>query len=133
VEIQLLRLNAIFAPLPAPELEGLARALVPVQVAAGVTIISEGEQGDCFYVIADGQVKVSKKGKEVATLKRGDGFGEIALLEGVPRTATVIADTDAELFSLEKEAFVLALTGHAAVARAAGDMVSQRLAELEAL
>ena len=133
VEIQLLRLNAIFAPLPAPELEGLARALVPVQVAAGVTIISEGEQGDCFYVIADGQVKVSKKGKEVATLKRGDGFGEIALLEGVPRTATVVADTDLELFSLEKEPFVLALTGHAAVARAAGDMVSQRLAELEAL
>ena len=133
VQIQLLRLNAIFAPLPAPALEGLARALVPVQVTAGATIISEGEEGDCFYLIADGQVKVSKKGKEVATLTRGDGFGEIALLEGVPRTATVVADTDLELFSLEKEPFVLALTGHAAVARAAGDMVSQRLAELEAL
>jgi len=133
VEIQLLRLNPIFAPLPAPELEGLARALVSVQVTAGATIVCEGEKGDCFYLIADGQVKVSKKGKEVATLTRGDGFGEIALLEGVPRTATVVADTDLELFSLEKEPFVLALTGHAAVARAAGDMVSQRLAELDAL
>ena len=133
VQIQLLRLNAIFAPLPAPELEGLARSLVPLQVTAGATIISEGDEGDCFYIIADGRMKVSKNGKEVATLTRGDGFGEIALLQGVPRTATVVADTDLELFSLEKEPFVLALTGHAAVARAAGDMVSQRLAELDAL
>ena len=133
VEIQLLRMIPIFAPLPAPELEGLARALRPVSVVAGKTVIQEGEDGDRFYAIASGEVSVSKKGQEVSVLRRGDGFGEIALIQDVPRTATVTALTDLQLFSLEKEPFIIALTGHAPAARAAGDMVSQRLSELEAL
>jgi len=132
VEIQLLRSMSIFAPLPAPELEGLARALVPVSAAAGETIISEGEPGDCFYAIADGEVRVTKHGSQVATLRRGDGFGEIALIEDVPRTATVVAVTAASLYSLEKESFIIALTGHAPAARAADDLVAERLEELEA-
>jgi hypothetical protein len=133
VEIQLLRLNPVFAPLPAPELEGLARALVPVTVKAGTTVIAEGDEGDRFYAIADGEMLVSKKGQEVAVLRRGDGFGEIALIEDVPRTATVVALTDARLFSLEKEPFVLALTGHASSSHVAGELVSRRLDELDAL
>ena len=133
VEIQLLRLVPIFAPLPAPELEGLARALEPVHVTPGTTVIREGEAGDRFYAIATGELQVTKNGHDVKLLRRGDGFGEIALIEDVPRTATVTATTDAELFSLTKEPFILALTGHAPASRAASDMVSQRLGELEAL
>ena len=133
VQIQLLRLIPIFAPLPAPELEGLARALEPVPAAAGTTVIREGDVGDRFYAIATGELQVTKNGRDVKLLRRGDGFGEIALIEDLPRTATVTATTDAELFSLTKEPFILALTGHAPAARAASDMVSQRLGELEAL
>jgi hypothetical protein len=133
VQIQLLRLIPIFAPLPAPELEGLARALQPVSVAAGSVVIREGDEGDCFYAIASGQVRVSKGGHEVSLLGRGEGFGEIALIKDVPRTATVTAVTAAELFSLEKTPFVLALTGHVPAATAAGEMVTRRLGELEAL
>jgi len=133
VEIQLLRMIPIFAPLPAPELEGLARALQPVTVAAGTTVIREGDDGDCFYAIATGEVSVSKQGQEVSVLRRGDGFGEIALIQNTPRTATVMALTDLQLFSLEKEPFIMALTGHAPAASAAGDMVSRRLRELEML
>ena len=133
VQIQLLRLNPIFSPLPAPELEGLARALIPLQVTAGTTVIREGDEGDCFYAIADGEMQVTKNGREVATLRRGGGFGEIALIEDVPRTATVVALTDARLFSLEKDPFVLALTGHAPAAHVAGDLVTRRLGELEGL
>jgi hypothetical protein len=133
VEIRLLRMIPIFAPLPAPELEGLARALQPVSLAAGDTVIHEGEDGDRFYAIASGEVRVSKKGQEVSVLRRGDGFGEIALIQDVPRTATVTALTDVTLFSREQEPFILALTGHAPAASAAGDMVSRRLGELEAL
>lgn len=133
VQIRLLRLIPIFAPLPAPELEGLARALQPVFVAAGTVVIREGDDGDRFWAIASGELRVTKGGHDVSLLGRGDGFGEIALIKEVPRTATVTAVTDAELFSLEKAPFILALTGHAPAASAAGDMVSRRLDELEAL
>ena len=64
-------------------------------------------------------------------MRRGDGFGEIALIENVPRTATVKALSDGQLYSLEKEPFILALTGHALTARAASELVSKRLGELE--
>ena len=133
VQIQLLRLNPVFAPLPAPELEGLARALVPVDVAAGTVVIREGDEGDRFYAIADGEMRVTKKGHEVAVLRRGDGFGEIALIEDVPRTATVTAVTDAHLFSLEKEPFVLGPDRPRPASHAAGDVVTRRLDELGAL
>ena len=133
VQIRLLRSIPIFSPLPAPELEGLARALVPVEASAGATLITEGEPGDCFYAIADGRVSVTKRGQDVATLGRGQGFGEIALIQDVPRTATVVALTDVSLYALQKEPFVLALTGHAPAARAAGDLVAQRLEELEGI
>ena len=133
VEIQLLRSIPIFAPLPAPELEGLARALRPVSVSAGETVIREGDAGDCFYAVAKGRVRVAKGGHEVATLGHGDGFGEIALIEDVPRTATVTTIDDVELFALDKEPFILALTGHAPAARAADDLVARRRSELEAI
>jgi hypothetical protein len=113
VQIQLLRSTPIFIPLPAPEIEGLARALVPVEAAAGATLITESEPRDCFYATVGGRVGVTKRGQDVATLGCGQGFGEIALIQDVPRTATVVALTDVSLCSLDKEPFVLALTGRA--------------------
>jgi hypothetical protein len=133
VEIALLRSMPLFARLPAPVIEGLARSLEPVQVPAGTVIMHTGEEGDRFYVIAEGEVAVTRNGATLARLGRGAGFGEIALLEDVPRTATVTALTDGRLYALEKDPFVTAVTGHAPAAQVASALVMQRRGELDRL
>lgn len=131
VEVALLRSMALFAPLSPPILESLARALEPVAARAGDEIIREGDRGDRFYVIADGELEIVRGGRVIATRSRGDGFGEIALMYDVPRTATVRAVTNARLYALESEVFLVAVTGHAASKRAAQDLTEARMAELE--
>ena len=116
VEMARLRALPIFAPLGAAALEALARSLVPVEVPAGEAVIREGEPGDRFYVVADGEVDVSIHGEPVGTLRRGESFGEIALLRDVPRTATVVARTNTKLDALAKAPFLTAVTGYATIA-----------------
>jgi hypothetical protein len=127
VEIALLRSLQIFHALPAPALEGLARSVEPVGLAGGDVLIREGEQGDCFYAIADGRLEVTIGGIPVATKVRGDGVGEIALLYNVPRTATVTAASPATVYALTRAAFLAAVAGHAPTARAAIAVADQRL------
>jgi hypothetical protein len=133
VEIALLRSMALFAALPLPTLESIARALVPIAVPAGTVVISEGEEGDRFYAIAAGELDITAAGRHVATRRRGDGVGEIALLYDVPRTATVTARVDSQLYALDREVFLVALTGHPSVRLAAHDLVDARLEELRRL
>jgi hypothetical protein len=112
VEIGLLRSLRLFSALPPPELEGLARSLQPVSAAAGEAIVTQGEEGDRYYAIAEGELEVLVDGIRVNTLGRGQGFGEIALLHNVTRTATVAALTQVSLYALEMELFLEVLTGH---------------------
>jgi Cyclic nucleotide-binding domain len=128
VEIGLLRRTTIFAPLPAPELEGVARSLTAVTAPAGTVVIREGETGDRYYAIADGTATVTQAGTAIAALGRGDGFGEIALLRDVPRTATVTAATELHLYSLEKTDFLAAVTGHVRAHELAQEVTAVRLA-----
>jgi MFS family permease len=127
-ELALLREIPLFRPLPPPVLEQLASSLIPVKAAPGDAIIREGEPGDRFYVVRSGEVEVSSGGETVATLGPGDYFGEIALLRDVPRTATVTVKRDVELYALERDEFLGAVTGHPASAEAADAVVASRLA-----
>ena len=113
VRIALLRSLRIFRALPVPELEGVARNAWDVSAAAGEVVVRQGEAGDTYFAIADGMVEVVKDDVAENTLQRGDGFGEIALIDDVPRTATVIALTDATLVAIAREPFLVAVTGHA--------------------
>jgi hypothetical protein len=125
--VELLRGISIFAPLPAPQLERLAGALVEVELDAGDTVFREGDHGDRFYVIAEGRASVEASGWTLRELEPGDFFGEIALLRDVPRTATVRATTALRLHALDRDTFVSTVTGHAASAEAAGSIVAARL------
>jgi len=130
VEIGLLRSLRLFAALPPPELEGLARNLEPRTAAPGEAVVTQGEAGDRYYAIAAGELEVTVDGKRVNTLGRGDGFGEIALLHQVPRTATVRALTPVSLYALEMEAFLEVLTGHLASHALAHEIARERLVAL---
>ncbi|MDX6495159.1 MAG: hypothetical protein QOE17_1145 [Gaiellales bacterium] len=132
VEIHLLRSIPLFAALPVPTLETLARALKPVRFAAGSVIIRQGDIGDRYYAIARGELDVLRDDVPVVSRLRDEGVGEIALIRDVRRTATVVARTDVELYELEREPFLIALTGHATARRSADAIVRQRLEELKA-
>lgn len=129
-ELALLRQIPIFRPLPPGALDQLASSLIPTTATAGTEIVRKGGHGDRFYVVAAGEVEVVGLGEEVATLGPGEYFGEIALLRDVPRTATVRAKTVVELYALERDEFLSAITGHPASAEAADAVVASRLAGL---
>ncbi len=129
MEIRLLRALPIFAVLPAPALEGVARELEPVSVARGATVFHEGDPGDRYYAVSTGSLDITRRGVVVNTVSRGDGFGEIALIRDVPRNATVTATSDSSLYALRKDLFVGAVTGHASAARVTGQIITERLGD----
>lgn len=88
----------------------------------GETIVRQGDPGDCFYVLLDGEAAVTVGSELMRTLAPGDWFGEIALLHQVPRTATVIAREPCRLWVLERPTF-LRLLGRATPATARGSVV----------
>lgn len=134
VEIGLLRALPIFQFLPGPALEVAASALVPVELEAGEVLIREGDpDADRFYVVAAGEVEVARKGVAVARLGRGAALGEMALLRDMPRTATVTAVTPLLVYALDREPFLLAVTGHGATSTAVASTMNRRLGELATL
>ena len=127
VELERLRAIPMFAPLPAPTLEQLASSLSRVSAGAGDTVFRQGDHGDRFYVVDSGEVEIEIDGREVNVLGPGEYFGEIALLRDVPRTATARARKSTELYALEREPFLAAVTGHAVSTEAAESVVVARL------
>jgi MFS family permease len=115
----------LFAPLSVVAKEHVAGRLTKVAVAAGEVVVRAGESGDRFYVVADGELEIVNGVHERAG--RGDFFGEIALLRDVPRTATVRATVPSELYALDRDDFLGAVTGHSGVQAAGEAVVEQRL------
>ena len=128
-ELRLLRALPMFASLAPPTIERLAAHLDRHETPAGRPIIQEGEPGDRFYVIDEGRATVSVSGRAVRALTTGDGFGEIALLKNVPRTATVTAVTPVSLYALERAVFLTALGAESVSRSIAEEIAAERLAD----
>jgi len=126
-DLALLRRVSFFGPLPFALVEHLASELQSATYEPGDVIIQDGQPGERFYMIAGGRARVCKDGKELRQMGTGDSFGEIALLRQVPRTATVIAMSSLEARTLTREEFLAAVTGNAASAEGADEVVSARL------
>jgi MFS family permease len=127
VEVGLLQRVPMFQPLPLPAIEQLARGLEPVEVAVGRAVFTQGDIGDRYYVIQNGEAEVIGDGRVVATLGEGEGFGEIALLRRTRRTATVRALTTLDLKALASERFTAVVLGYAPSADAAATSVDEQL------
>ena len=126
-ELRLLRAAPVFAPILPVALERLAARLEPVTVPAGAEVVSEGDPGDCVYLVAEGQLVVETDGRVLSSIGECELFGEMALLRNAPRNATVRAAEPSRVYRLERSEFLAAVTGHPVSSRQASDLVATRL------
>jgi CRP/FNR family transcriptional regulator, cyclic AMP receptor protein len=95
----------LFSECSRSDLRAIAKAAQPTTVRSGKVICDEGEVGQAFYFIVSGKATVLRNGRKVAELGPGDYFGELALLDRLPRSATVKAQTDMELVAIGQRDF----------------------------
>ncbi|HKE54129.1 MAG TPA: cyclic nucleotide-binding domain-containing protein [Actinomycetota bacterium] len=96
----------LFAGVPSRFLKRLAGEMDEQRFMEGATIVRKGDPGETFYVVVEGEAKVTdENGKRLAGLIPGDFFGEISLMDGGPRTATVVSDTPMTALALSRKDF----------------------------
>jgi len=103
--------NVLFSHLDEQERSEVFDAMFAESYLASETIIKEGDEGNYFYVLDAGEVEVSKEGKFLTTICEGGSFGELALIYGTPRAATVKARTDVKLWVIDRDSYRRILMG----------------------
>lgn len=121
----------LFSRLDAEDLKRLGKAVVPRTYRTGEQIVKEGEQAVAFYVIVSGKVQVNKGGEELATKGPGEAFGEMALLDGFPRSTTVVALEDTECLVMTRWDFTAELNSGPSIALAMLPELSKIIRRLE--
>jgi CRP-like cAMP-binding protein len=114
------------------ELGAVAYLASPRALEAGKAVVREGETGNEFFLLMMGTATVSRQGRELADLKPGDYFGELALFDPAPRDATVTADVPLTVAVLERDRFKTALDSVSALRDALLRGMARRLHELDA-
>jgi CRP-like cAMP-binding protein len=126
-----LRRVPLFSRCAGRALEELGKLTDEVEVPAGRALTREGDRGGEFFVVIDGTVRVERDGNVVARLGPGQFFGEIALLDGGPRTATVTADAPTRLFVIAHREFHALLADFPEVRQAVFEALAYRVRRLE--
>jgi uncharacterized protein YhbP (UPF0306 family) len=126
---------SVFRDLPQREAESIAAQLNTMAVDAGAVIVRQGAPADKFFIIIDGEVEVVREDdgeqRTLATLSRGQFFGEMAILRDTPRMATVRATTPTTLFAMEREAFQGLVAGSMGTTQDFDQVIQQRLEEIQ--
>ncbi|GBP19805.1 cAMP-dependent protein kinase type I regulatory subunit [Eumeta japonica] len=125
--------NVLFTHLDESERADMFDAMFPVQCLPGETVIRQGDEGDNFYVIDSGEVEVLVNGEPVTTIGEGGSFGELALIYGTPRAATVRARTALKLWGLDRDSYRRILMGSTIRKRKMYDEFLSRVSILESL
>ncbi len=115
-----------------PERKGIEQRASEVRAPAGKVILDEGAAGQACYVVVDGRVAVLRKGRKVAEIGPGEIFGEIALLDRLPRTATCRALTDVTLLEFKQRDFESVLKESPTITRKLLTAMASRLREADA-
>ena len=103
--VEQLKAVPLFQGMTEPALEAVCALANEVQFTDGQAVTVEGEPGDAFYVLVDGQLRVSRHGKTIRDLGPGDFLGEISLIDGRPRTASAVAIGPVNALAIERPAF----------------------------
>jgi CRP/FNR family cyclic AMP-dependent transcriptional regulator len=121
----------MFSALSKKELNMVAKAADVVTIKAGADIVTEGTTGHEFFLILAGQAAVRRGGRKVATLGPGDYFGELALLDRGPRSATIVTETEMELIVIGQREFMAVLDQVPAVSHKLLITMAHRLREAD--
>jgi CRP/FNR family cyclic AMP-dependent transcriptional regulator len=121
----------LFSDLDKRELNAVGESLKERTFDAGNAVVEEGRTGVGFFVVESGSATVSVDGEEVRTLGPGDYFGEIALIAGTPRTATITAETDLHCYGITAWDFRAIVEANGSIAWKLLQTLARRLAESE--
>ncbi len=132
VVVEMFRRVDLFKVLKEDEHARLRREMVPRRFAKGEHVIEQGEPGKTFYLVGSGELSVRAGGVEVSRLTRGHYFGEMSLLTGEPRSATVVALTDVVLLELDRPVFARLFAEHPELAPKLSGMLAHRRTQLNA-
>ena len=127
----LLKSVPIFSELGRGDLSRLARLMVPRTIKAGDAVIEENDQAAGFFIVSSGKLEAERQGKTLATYGSGDFFGEMALFEGFPRSATVRAVEDSELLAMTRWDFTAELKNRPQIALSMLPVLVRRLREAD--
>ena len=127
----LLKSVPIFSELGRGDLSRLAKLMVERTIKAGDAVIEENDQAAGFFVVSSGKLEVERQCKTLATYGPGDFFGEMALFEGFPRSATVRAVEDSELLAMTRWDFTAELKNRPQIALSMLPVLVRRLREAD--